>query len=350
MIELISPADGVKISLLTDVHREFLRRDELGLNKDVEALEQLFEPIWQSRWFEESASLFIKWKTDEAYVPMKPELSFDEDFCELCPANSAMIGEMAYDAVDGVYTVRVDNLMLGKTYYWRVNDGKGNYKVRSFSTGDECVRPIRSAVRNMRDLGGRITADGKRVKQGLLFRSYAPEADDQKPYELSYEAKDVIINKLGIKTEIDLREENFGIRSSSGFEGVNYAVFPLEGYSGLYADEMKLVYKAVLEMLADESNYPIFYHCAVGADRTGTVSFLVESILNERPESIMLDYALSCFVAQPRYMYTDWMEFHKTLSRKFPAENLREQFMRVVREQLEIDEGIIEKIRSIMLE
>ena len=41
MIELISPKNGVEISVLTDVHRAFLEGERTGLNKNVEALEKV---------------------------------------------------------------------------------------------------------------------------------------------------------------------------------------------------------------------------------------------------------------------------------------------------------------------
>ena len=69
MIELISPKNGVEISVLTDVHRAFLEGERTGLNKNVEALEKVILPIWRERFLEASACLYFKWRSTEAYVP-----------------------------------------------------------------------------------------------------------------------------------------------------------------------------------------------------------------------------------------------------------------------------------------
>ena len=66
----------------------------------------------------------------------------------------------------------VYNLKIATTYYWSVSAGDVVSDVSSFSTADCQPRNIYcDGVTNMRDLGGWKTTDGKRVKQGLLYRS-----------------------------------------------------------------------------------------------------------------------------------------------------------------------------------
>lgn len=351
MIELISPKNGVEISVLTDVHRAFLEGERTGLNKNVEALEKVILPIWRERFLEASACLYFKWRSTEAYVPMRLELSFDEDFASLCPGNAAVICDMAYDAVDGVYTVRVDNFMMGRTYYWRVNDGSGKYEVRSFSTAYDPVRPIRMSVRNVRDIGGRLTKDGKRVKQGMIYRGYAPGPVEETDNVMDEWSKNMFRNSLGIKTDLDLRDENVGVVTHSPIgDDINYIAVPMVYYGQMYRPEGRKVLTKIFEILADESNYPIYLHCAVGTDRTGTVMFLLQSILGEKPENIMMDYGLSGLAGEIRYLLADWFEFPKVLNSDYPAEDLSAQFLRVVKESICLKDETIERIRSILLE
>jgi protein tyrosine/serine phosphatase len=54
-------------------------------------------------------------------------------------------------------------------------------------------------------------------------------------------------------------------------------------------------------VLADESNYPIFFHCAIGTDRTGTLAYLINGLLGVPEEDLYYDYCFSNFGA----IYTD---------------------------------------------
>ena len=64
----------------------------------------------------------------------------------------------------------VYNLKLNARYYWTVGDATP----ATFVTVDAPPRNLSvGGVMNVRDLGGWKTVDGKRVKQGLLFRTSA---------------------------------------------------------------------------------------------------------------------------------------------------------------------------------
>ena len=71
--------------------------------------------------------------------------------------------------------------------------------------------------------------------------------------------------KLGIKTVIDLRGEN-SERTAVERAGLQYVRMP---WSGLKApDDAQIA--AVLSLLNDSGQWPVFVHCRRGADRTGT--------------------------------------------------------------------------------
>ena len=71
--------------------------------------------------------------------------------------------------------------------------------------------------------------------------------------------------KLGIKTVIDLRGEN-SERTAVERAGLQYVRMP---WSGLRApDDAQIA--AVLALLDDSGQWPVFVHCRRGADRTGT--------------------------------------------------------------------------------
>lgn len=53
--------------------------------------------------------------------------------------------------------------------------------------------------------------------------------------------------------------------------------------------------KTIFSTLADESNYPVYFHCNAGADRTGTLAFLIEAVLGVSEEDVVKDYEITSF-------------------------------------------------------
>lgn len=51
--------------------------------------------------------------------------------------------------------------------------------------------------------------------------------------------------------------------------------------------------KQVFDILANSDNYPLFFHCTSGKDRTGLVTFLILLILDIPLEVIAVDYIAS---------------------------------------------------------
>jgi len=75
----------------------------------------------------------------------------------------------------------------------------------------------------------------------------------------------VSLASLGIKTVIDLRGKNseqFAVERA----GLHYVRLPWSGYKA--PDDTQIA--AVLALLNDSSDWPVFVHCKRGADRTGT--------------------------------------------------------------------------------
>ena len=102
------------------------------------------------------------------------------------------------------------------------------------------------------------------------------------------------ITELGIVTEIDLRNEAVGKVTGSAVEGVSYEQFRMASNVSYYDNNRESVVK-VFELLADENNYPIVFHCAIGTDRTGYVAFLINALLGVEREGIYRDYLFSNF-------------------------------------------------------
>lgn len=184
-------------------------------------------------------------------------------------------------------SLTVGNLKVGQTYYWKVNDSE----VFTFTTDDTPPRWIAvDGITNVRDNGGWRTLDGRRMKQGLIYRG--SEMDTH--VTITASGIQTMLEELHIRTDLDLRGEAVGkVTESPLGKTVDFRLIPVRAYAEFLEDSHKPVTKAVFELLADESSYPIYYHCWGGADRTGTIAYLLEALLGVPEDDLILDYELT---------------------------------------------------------
>lgn len=212
-------------------------------------------------------------------------------------------------------TLELYNLIPGRTYYWKVGGTYSNdtSEVGSFTTKQSAVRAISvDGVSNVRDLGGYKVGNGN-VNYGLLYRGGKLNGTANGE-AVTDEGKATMLNRLGIKTEIDLRSESDdgGQTQNAIGENVKYVKIPLGQYanvidyeswrnlgkdkvSGGYDANNKNAIKGLFELLANESNYPVYFHCNAGADRTGTLALLINGLLGVDEQSLIKDYELTTF-------------------------------------------------------
>ena len=155
----------------------------------------------------------------------------------------------------GGTSIDVYNLKLNTTYYYQVtayySGGAFNSDIKSFKTEDSIIRNIYvDGVENVRDIGGYRIEDGKRMKQGLIYRTaqfnYDKNDDSAIKSEPTEKGLHTLLNELKIKTDVDVREksnkqgkdETIGITSSPLGDTVNYQNLPLRfGGSNIYTTD-----------------------------------------------------------------------------------------------------------------
>ncbi|MBP5348868.1 MAG: tyrosine-protein phosphatase [Clostridia bacterium] len=202
------------------------------------------------------------------------------------------------------------NLFIGTTYKWTVTllDDEGESvtsSVAAFRTDSQAPRNLCvDGITNVRDLGGWMTLDGGKVRQGLLYRGARLNENDSTDVLITEEGIRTLRDELGIKTEIDLRQtqavngrdESGGITVSPLGEGVTYLARPMDYGDALITNaKNKQRVKEVFAVLADESNYPIYFHCAIGTDRTGLIAWLVNGLCGVSEKNLWRDYLFSNF-------------------------------------------------------
>lgn len=295
------------------------------------------------------------------------------------PADAPLPVTLSWDADEpGPYTVRVSeteglsdartfttdvptldvyNLKIGTRYFFTVNEETPG----SFTTADAAPRNLSvGGVLNVRDLGGWETVDGKRVKQGLLFRTSALDcySEDEKKMKQLIDADGIktLKDTLGIKTEIDLRVDHDGDRgyppegkteSVLGAD-VRYLHCPILLGAENYLDSVDSL-RTVFRTLAEPGNYPVAYHCAVGADRTGFVSYLLLALLGVPDADIMRDYMWTNFSNQQRYRRPISVGYKVTID-ETPGDALRDKVRRVLSETIGIPEAELDFITAFLTE
>ena len=293
-----------------------------------------------------------------ADAPLPVTLSWDADapgpFTVRVSENEDLTGARVFTT--DAPTLDVYNLKIGARYYWTVNEETPG----SFTTADAAPRNLSvGGVMNVRDLGGWKTVDGRRLRQGLVFRTSALDyfSESEKKMKSCVDAEGLrTLRELGIRTEIDLRVGHDGdpgyppegkTESVLGAD-VNYLHCPIllgpENYLNS-VDSLRTIFKT----LADPANYPVAYHCAVGADRTGFVSYLLLSLLGVEREDVLRDYLFTNFSEQGFYRPPINRGYVVTID-ETPGDALRDKVRRVLTGRIGVPEETLDKLVDILTE
>lgn len=167
-----------------------------------------------------------------------------------------------------------------------------------------------AGTRNLRDIGGYVTRDGRTTRWRMLFRS---DCLDRLPS--TSQAK---LLALGVRTIIDIRDpDELRARPNvfAGSQQVTYRWRPLwdgpppdgtvPDLSGGYRRELDLRGEQLADIcreLLQSEALPALIHCAGGRDRTGVVVALLLALLDVPSEVIVTDYALSSTCLRTAYM------------------------------------------------
>ena len=148
----------------------------------------------------------------------------------------------------------------------------------------DALRWLNTVTPNVRDLGG-WDCDGGTVKYGMLFRGGEPSASD----------KTLMVDQIGIKHELQLRGTSEEPQPYSLW-GINFS--HTTNYVWLsVAESTKPTWKEIFDCVFStvNKNVPLYFHCAAGADRTGTLAVMLEALLGMSQSDIDKDYELTCF-------------------------------------------------------
>ena len=112
---------------------------------------------------------------------------------------------------------------------------------------------------------------------------------------LTEESRRQILETTGMKTEIDLRydSECWSMTGSPLGPSVNWVHIPSRMLGDINSATGRVAFARAFRLFLDEKNYPIVFHCIAGADRTGGLAFVLESLLGVTEEEMVHDYVLT---------------------------------------------------------
>lgn len=348
MIHLIYPKNNEEVCLQTDIQKKFV---ELGLARDV--CDNGYDEPWlpQQRYDEEyhgddysyPLPVELEWQDDENRCYFTLEISKNEDMSE---ADTRVVRSNSY---------KLYNLETGKKYYWRVICCNDASEIGTFTTKATLPRTLYiDGVTNVRDIGGYKALGGK-VKQGMVYRGGCLEDRTDRSRILTPEGFEEF-KRLGIKTDIDIRYEVEKERALT-YEltksyGMNRVAAPVEHYAKIFTDEKVRASQAdFIRLFADEANYPIYFHCWAGADRTGTIAFIIGALLGVDADTLSNDYEFTTLSPQgSRNAKSDtWQEFLQKLN-EFEGDTLMQKAESFVVGYLGVDCDVPQRIRNILIE
>ena len=242
----------------------------------------------------------------------KVQLSFDtegyargHDFYYHLATKEDFSDEVKYLTKD--YKFDVHSLKINTKYYWKVSDSQNlaTSEVKTFTTMDGYRGMDAGKVDNVRDLGGRPVKGNKRIKQGLVYRGselnkeeYTASGTKHK-FNLDDPAKDTLSNIMHVDTEIDLRgDTEAGDITKSNLDSIShYNRQAIGGYGGLInsSSQSAKVKSIFQEFLNASEDHSVYFHCMGGADRTGTIAFLLGGLLGMSYTDLVIDFELTSF-------------------------------------------------------
>ena len=246
----------------------------------------------------------------------------------------------------------VYNLKTGMDYFYRVtvelSDGNILQKQDSFKTLATRRYCYIDGVRNVRDIGGYMTLDGKVIKQGLIYRGTeldGAQSEDGK-FVITEAGIATMVNDLKIKHLMDLRQSNLDspeLLPSS----VSHTKYSAYAYAKAF-NEGERALKKIFTDLADESKYPMYVHCTYGCDRTGTIVYLMGAVLGMSEEDLYSEWALSLFFSGGSTFKAEMDEFLQVIN-SFEGDTLQEKVSGYLI-SIGITQEQLDTFRNIMLE
>lgn len=252
------------------------------------------------------------WATDwpDGDMPCQYSIRWSKDQIESGKMTLHMEDELGWsgemDIAEGSLYVNITNLVPNDKYTYSVTaaSGKvlaqGNFTTKGslhqvYFLGDPAKGCIKGGGgRNARDFGGWKTLDGKTIKYRKIYRGGRLN-EKWTPYPLNKQGEKEVLFE-GIGAELDLRG-NSDVMFTPAVEGLDHCAPVIEqgGKTMLVNDKEKTKECFMFVYNSVKNNKPVYFHCSLGRDRTGTLGILILGLLGVPEGDIGKEYELTYF-------------------------------------------------------
>ena len=244
--------------------------------------------------------------------------------------------EDAKEIVTTGNSVNVNNLFVNTEYYWKVVAGDKESAVGKFETGDYprwmTCRSLTGeedgrGIYNVRDLGGYMTESGHRVKQGLVYRGGEITTMTSSGHynTITEVAKKAFREDMGMVggVELDLRGnsdigDNYKACGFAENGDITYVMHAIKSYEQTFTNTRSEV-APIFEILKEADSKPVYFHCFGGADRTGTIGFLLNGLLGVSYEDLVIDFELTSYSSINNEHIRNHLDGHQHQYDRWPA-------------------------------
>lgn len=263
----------------------------------------------------------------------------------------------------------VYNLIPGRTYYYTVSENSSIWEKGYFSTtGRRRMIKVsdveaKGRANNCRDLGGlEVTDKGTKrtIKYGILFRGSCMD-------RLSDSEKSIIVDFLNVGMDVDLRSgranspgqnddgNSVCYQPFSSSYGLGYISPGFNSFTDLTTDaKVQSVITSIFNTV--KTGEATYFHCHVGADRTGYFAMLIEGLLGVSEKDCSIDYELTSFSDAVGQRFRTGMPkdyyFRQGIAflRGRPGDTFQNKIENYLVNTIKISQGDIEEFKSLVLE
>lgn len=392
-LTVVSPAENAEVCLLTEDQMEFISMDAMKRRAKMTDAE------WRKELKEETGynpeKVKFKWRGAKRGAECNVTVRRMPD------------GNVVFREQVKGHKIKVDNLEIARTYEFEVVCGDESAK-RTFHTKAHGPRFVRiDGVPNVRDLGGYVGLGGRKIRQGMVFRSGGLNGNANKYYkkdeilalykagklvesvpELSREAAKEIkrhldageedkanfkhlvkkwmpgpdrmdaksraeaMRQFGFRTDLDLRtvRECYGMTGSPLGPDVKWVNIPSPSYGPMHEEYGHDAFAKCFRLFLDEKNYPIDFHCIQGADRTGCLAYILLALLGVSDRELECDWEVTAFTnPNPHFAHEERYDKFVAEFGKYPGSTTRERVEAYVKARGFTDADLA-RFRSIMFE
>ncbi|MBO4737191.1 MAG: tyrosine-protein phosphatase [Bacilli bacterium] len=196
-------------------------------------------------------------------------------------------------------SLNLQNVFLGKNYFKVIAEHSDNSEadsgIMSFNVTTQAPRNIKiDGMTNCRDMGGRTTVGGGKVKQGMIYRTSGVKGGN--PANVTAEGLAEMKNHFKMKTEINVSDGTSYNGTGNGWDVINHMMdYDSANQTHHHFSRNAESLKAFFKTLSDSSKYPVFFHCRIGTDRTGLCANLLGGLLGVDKNELYQDYLFSNF-------------------------------------------------------